>query len=107
MYILPIVLKTVVSVQVKTTGSMFLTNLLFLYHRFHVSNLPFIFIPQVPCFYTDVERRSMQNATEIANLNCLRLLSDTTAGKFVCVFVYVCKLWLKLLLKLWLKLWLK
>jgi len=33
----------------------------------------------VPCFYTDVERRSMQNATEIANLNCLRLLSDTTA----------------------------
>lgn len=36
-------------------------------------------VVSVPCFYTDVERRSMIQATEIANLNCLRLMSDTTA----------------------------
>uniref|UniRef100_A0AAY4A1S1 Uncharacterized protein n=1 Tax=Denticeps clupeoides TaxID=299321 RepID=A0AAY4A1S1_9TELE len=33
----------------------------------------------VPSFFTDSERRSMLDATEIAGLNCLRLISDTTA----------------------------
>lgn len=36
---------------------------------------------QVPCFYTDAERRSVMDATQIAGLNCLRLMNETTAGK--------------------------
>ena len=35
---------------------------------------------QVPCFYTDAERRSVMDATQIAGLNCLRLINETTAG---------------------------
>ena len=34
---------------------------------------------QVPCFYTDAERRSVMDATQIAGLNCLRLMNETTA----------------------------
>lgn len=34
---------------------------------------------QVPCFATDVERRSMLSASKVAGLNCLKLMSDTTA----------------------------
>ncbi|XP_007668484.2 heat shock 70 kDa protein 4 [Ornithorhynchus anatinus] len=33
----------------------------------------------VPCFYTDAERRSVLDATQIAGLNCLRLMNETTA----------------------------
>ncbi|TRY57892.1 hypothetical protein DNTS_014409 [Danionella cerebrum] len=33
----------------------------------------------VPSFFTDVERRSMMHATQIAGFNCLRLINDTTA----------------------------
>ncbi|XP_051502760.1 heat shock 70 kDa protein 4L [Myxocyprinus asiaticus] len=33
----------------------------------------------VPSFFTDVERRSLIDATQIAGLNCLRLINDTTA----------------------------
>ncbi|KAJ7990749.1 hypothetical protein DPEC_G00290140 [Dallia pectoralis] len=33
----------------------------------------------VPSFFTDVERRSVMDATQIAGLNCLRLINDTTA----------------------------
>uniref|UniRef100_UPI00398E9234 heat shock 70 kDa protein 4L isoform X2 n=1 Tax=Pristiophorus japonicus TaxID=55135 RepID=UPI00398E9234 len=33
----------------------------------------------VPCFFTDAERRSVIAAAEIAGLNCLRLMNDTTA----------------------------
>ncbi|XP_078509206.1 heat shock 70 kDa protein 4 [Lissotriton helveticus] len=33
----------------------------------------------VPCFYTDAERRSVMEATQIAGLNCLRLINETTA----------------------------
>uniref|UniRef100_A0A8C2KE13 Heat shock 70 kDa protein 4L-like n=1 Tax=Cyprinus carpio TaxID=7962 RepID=A0A8C2KE13_CYPCA len=33
----------------------------------------------VPSFFTDVERRSLMDATQIAGLNCLRLINDTTA----------------------------
>uniref|UniRef100_A0A2K5S954 Heat shock protein family A (Hsp70) member 4 n=1 Tax=Cebus imitator TaxID=2715852 RepID=A0A2K5S954_CEBIM len=33
----------------------------------------------VPCFYTDAERRSVMDATQIAGLNCLRLMNETTA----------------------------
>jgi len=36
-------------------------------------------VVSVPCFATDVERRSYLQASEVANLNCLRLMSDTTA----------------------------
>lgn len=35
---------------------------------------------QVPCFYTDAERRSVMDATQIAGLNCLKLINETTAG---------------------------
>ena len=33
----------------------------------------------VPCYYTDVQRRAMLDAAEIAGLNPLRLINDTTA----------------------------
>uniref|UniRef100_A0A8C1A8E8 Heat shock protein 4 like n=1 Tax=Cyprinus carpio carpio TaxID=630221 RepID=A0A8C1A8E8_CYPCA len=33
----------------------------------------------VPSFFTDIERRSLMDATQIAGLNCLRLINDTTA----------------------------
>ncbi|XP_018421128.1 PREDICTED: heat shock 70 kDa protein 4 [Nanorana parkeri] len=33
----------------------------------------------VPCFFTDAERRSVLDATQIAGLNCLRLINETTA----------------------------
>ncbi|XP_060789042.1 heat shock 70 kDa protein 4L isoform X1 [Neoarius graeffei] len=33
----------------------------------------------VPSFFTDAERRSMIDASQIAGLNCLRLINDTTA----------------------------
>ncbi|KAJ3588785.1 hypothetical protein NHX12_009639 [Muraenolepis orangiensis] len=33
----------------------------------------------VPCFFTDVERRSVIDAAQVAGLNCLRLMNDTTA----------------------------
>uniref|UniRef100_A0A8C1HKY2 Heat shock protein 4a n=1 Tax=Cyprinus carpio carpio TaxID=630221 RepID=A0A8C1HKY2_CYPCA len=34
---------------------------------------------KVPSFYTDAERRSVMDAAQIAGLNCLRLMNDTTA----------------------------
>uniref|UniRef100_A0A8C7D1L2 Heat shock protein family A (Hsp70) member 4 like n=1 Tax=Oncorhynchus kisutch TaxID=8019 RepID=A0A8C7D1L2_ONCKI len=34
---------------------------------------------KVPSFFTDAERRSVMDATQIAGLNCLRLINDTTA----------------------------
>uniref|UniRef100_A0A4W2DFW2 Heat shock 70 kDa protein 4 n=1 Tax=Bos indicus x Bos taurus TaxID=30522 RepID=A0A4W2DFW2_BOBOX len=36
-------------------------------------------VVSVPCFYTDAERRSVMDATQIAGLNCLRLMNETTA----------------------------
>ncbi|CAN9501787.1 unnamed protein product [Ophioblennius macclurei] len=33
----------------------------------------------VPSFYTDAERRSIMDAAQIAGLNCLRLMNETTA----------------------------
>ncbi|XP_077402578.1 heat shock 70 kDa protein 4-like isoform X2 [Vanacampus margaritifer] len=33
----------------------------------------------VPCYFTDAERRSVMNAAQIAGLNCLRLMNETTA----------------------------
>lgn len=33
----------------------------------------------VPSYFTDVERRSVMDAAQIAGLNCLRLMNDTTA----------------------------
>uniref|UniRef100_A0A8C0BDL0 Heat shock 70 kDa protein 4 n=1 Tax=Buteo japonicus TaxID=224669 RepID=A0A8C0BDL0_9AVES len=36
-------------------------------------------VVSVPCFYTDAERRSVMDATQIAGLNCLRLINETTA----------------------------
>uniref|UniRef100_A0A8C7CUX9 Heat shock protein family A (Hsp70) member 4 like n=1 Tax=Oncorhynchus kisutch TaxID=8019 RepID=A0A8C7CUX9_ONCKI len=38
-----------------------------------------IFVSQVPSFFTDAERRSVMDSTQIAGLNCLRLINDTTA----------------------------
>ena len=39
-----------------------------------------LFVSQVPCFFTDAERRAMLHAAYIAGWNCLRLLNETTAG---------------------------
>jgi len=33
----------------------------------------------VPCYFTDQERRALLEASDIAGLNCLRLMNDTTA----------------------------
>ncbi|KAJ7326971.1 hypothetical protein JRQ81_016730 [Phrynocephalus forsythii] len=33
----------------------------------------------IPCFFTDAERRSVMAAAQIAGLNCLRLMNETTA----------------------------
>uniref|UniRef100_A0A4W3I879 Heat shock protein 4a n=1 Tax=Callorhinchus milii TaxID=7868 RepID=A0A4W3I879_CALMI len=33
----------------------------------------------VPCFFTDAERRSVISAAQIAGLNCLRLINETTS----------------------------
>lgn len=40
-----------------------------------------IFWKQVPSFFTDAERRSVMAAAQIAGLNCLKLMNETTAGK--------------------------
>lgn len=39
--------------------------------------------PQIPSFFTDAERRSVIAAVQVAGLNCLRLMNETTAGKFM------------------------
>ncbi|KAK5620398.1 Heat shock 70 kDa protein 4 [Crenichthys baileyi] len=36
-------------------------------------------VVSVPCYYTDAERRSVMDAAQIAGLNCLRLMNETTA----------------------------
>ncbi|XP_061690581.1 heat shock 70 kDa protein 4b [Syngnathoides biaculeatus] len=36
-------------------------------------------VVSVPCYYTDSERRSVVDAAQIAGLNCLRLMNETTA----------------------------
>ncbi|KAK2849271.1 hypothetical protein Q5P01_009105 [Channa striata] len=36
-------------------------------------------VVSVPCYYTDAERRSVVDAAQIAGLNCLRLINETTA----------------------------
>lgn len=35
---------------------------------------------QIPSFFTDAERRSVMAAAQVAGLNCLRLMNETTAG---------------------------
>lgn len=40
-----------------------------------------IFKYQIPSFFTDAERRSVMAAAQVAGLNCLRLMNETTAGK--------------------------
>uniref|UniRef100_A0A667YKA8 Heat shock protein 4b n=1 Tax=Myripristis murdjan TaxID=586833 RepID=A0A667YKA8_9TELE len=36
-------------------------------------------VVSVPCYYSDAERRSVVDAAQIAGLNCLRLMNETTA----------------------------
>lgn len=43
---------------------------------------------QVPSFFTDAERRSVFDASQIAGLNCLRLINDTTAGQCSLSFMF-------------------
>ena len=49
-----------------------------------------LFPQQVPQYYTDLERRGVLHAADIAGLNCLKVISDTTAGNVSCELVY-CK----------------
>lgn len=37
-------------------------------------------VVSVPSFYSDIQRRSMLDACHLVNLNCLRLMNDTTAA---------------------------
>lgn len=48
---------------------------------------------QVPCYYTDAERRSVVDAAQIAGLNCLRLMNETTAGLYL---VFLGRAWAKM-----------
>ncbi len=34
---------------------------------------------QVPCFFTDGQRKTLLHAAEIANLNCLKIFNETMA----------------------------
>jgi len=51
---------------------------------------------QVPSYFTDVERRSVMDAAQVAGLNCLRLMNETTAGEQVtgplCMNLLQCQL---------------
>lgn len=38
------------------------------------------FVMSVPVWFTDIQRRALMDAAEIAGLNCLRLINDTTAA---------------------------
>lgn len=40
-----------------------------------------VFKYQIPSFFTDAERRSVMAAAQVAGLNCLRLMNETTAGE--------------------------
>lgn len=51
-------------------------------HQSHSAQNCFVF-PQVPGYFTDAERRSVFDASQIAGLNCLRLINDTTAGQIL------------------------
>ena len=42
-----------------------------------------LFLLQVPCYFTDAERRAMFDAAQMAGLNVLRLFNDTTAAALV------------------------
>ncbi|XP_060073295.1 heat shock 70 kDa protein 4-like [Ylistrum balloti] len=37
-------------------------------------------VVSVPAFFTDIERRAMLDACQVAGLNCLKVMSDTTAA---------------------------
>jgi hypothetical protein len=41
-----------------------------------------LFLNQIPSFFTDAERRSVMAAAQVAGLNCLRLMNETTAGNY-------------------------
>ncbi|XP_003376356.1 heat shockprotein 4 [Trichinella spiralis] len=43
-----------------------------------VNKLPYRVV-HVPCFWTDVQRRALLDASKIAELNCLKLMNETTA----------------------------
>ena len=38
-------------------------------------------VVSVPLFFTDSQRRAMLGACQMAGINCLRLMNDTTAGE--------------------------
>lgn len=40
----------------------------------------YLFPSQVPSYFTDAARRSVMDSAQIAGLNCLRLINETTAG---------------------------
>lgn len=44
-----------------------------------------VFKYQIPSFFTDAERRSVMAAAQVAGLNCLRLMNETTAGEHFAV----------------------
>lgn len=54
----------------------------------------FFSFPQVPGYFTDAERRSVFDASQIAGLNCLRLINDTTAGQILLPqFLFATNIW--------------
>ena len=42
--------------------------------------LLYVFTPQVPAYFTDGQRRTLLDSCQAIQLNCLRLINDTTAG---------------------------
>lgn len=59
----------------------FSTYGIFKYNLLRLIYLIIIFKYQIPSFFTDAERRSVMAAAQVAGLNCLRLMNETTAGK--------------------------
>ena len=37
---------------------------------------------KVPAYFTDIQRRAVLHSAKIVGLNCLKLMNETTAGKF-------------------------
>lgn len=74
------VVDCVISVSETKTNTTSSSSTVALIHCSH-SEQNWFFFSQVPGYFTDAERRSVFDATQIAGLNCLRLINDTTAGQ--------------------------
>lgn len=45
-------------------------------------------VVSVPGYWTDLQRRAMLDACQIAGLNCMRIINDMTACKYFILLIY-------------------